>query len=49
VTDEPAPPTGPGGEAQWDPQRNAYIQWDAAQDAWLQFDDRTQTWKPIDS
>jgi uncharacterized RDD family membrane protein YckC len=49
VTDDPAPPTGPGGEAQWDPQRNAYIQWDAAQDAWLQFDDRTQTWKPIDS
>jgi uncharacterized RDD family membrane protein YckC len=48
---EPGPaPEGPGSaEAQWDPQRNAYIQWDAAQNAWLQFDDGSQTWKPIDS
>lgn len=39
----------PAGDAQWDPQRNAYIRWDDEQQAWLQYDDGTQAWKPIDT
>ncbi len=46
VTSAPTPPAG-AGDAQWDPQRNAYIMWDAPGERWLQFDDPTQEWKPI--
>lgn len=42
-------PAAPAGDAQWDPQRNAYIRWDADQAAWLQYDDANQSWKPIDT
>ena len=47
IVDDLSNPSAPGGEAQWDPQRNAYIQWDADQNVWLQFDDESQTWSPI--
>lgn len=43
----PAPSAG-SGDAQWDPQREAYIMWDAPAERWLQFDDSAQEWKPID-
>ncbi len=35
------------GDAQWDPQRSAWIRWDAAQGSWLQWSDQTQQWTPI--
>lgn len=43
------PAAAPGGDAQWDAQRNAWIRWDAAQGAWLQWSDQTQSWTSIQS